>query len=122
MIPAVSRGLFCLGLFGIALYIVCLVVPYELYVFRLSPDKMTPGPAPGYLALPPFGFIAYWLVSYPEGWLWLMLCTTAVIYGKPPFVENPRFIGGLRWALVMGSIWAASYVRVMRDSLGSILE
>jgi hypothetical protein len=105
---------FCGGVCGILIYIVCLVIPYRLY--------LVPGPPPGYLRFPPLDLFAYLLVSYPAGWIWLALCAIMVVAGLPPSVKGERLVLFMRCVPLVAAIWAASYVRVLQDSLGSILE
>ncbi len=116
----VSHAVFLYGALGIPLYFLCVVVPYEVYISGLDPSRHVPGPAPGYLASVPLDGIAYFLIQTGLGWL--LACSAAVTSCEPPWIRRPIPILATRTGLVLLAVWGASYVRVVRDSLGSVLE
>jgi hypothetical protein len=110
---------FLVGLQGVLLYIVCLVIPFELY-FRDRP-VILPQEPPGYLKYEPVNSIAYFLSHAESGCLWLILCALSIFHGEPS-ATNPRLRIILRSSGVLLLVWAASYIRSFPGNINSVLD
>jgi hypothetical protein len=123
MVAKLAPTTFVFGALGIGIYILCVVIPYELYVSGAPAASLHPGPAPGYLSWGPLSLIAYWLTTdYSIAYAWVIACSLAAVWGRPPRIihEKVRLLSVS--TVIIFAIIAASYVRLVRDTLGSILE